>query len=90
MSHPLVVKKGEAAYDVFVGRPSCWGNPFILGVHGTRGEVIEKYEEWIRTQPQLMAKLPELKGKTLACFCAPRACHAEVLIRLIEEMEKFE
>lgn len=85
MSHPRVVKKGAAAYDVYIGRGSCWGNPFVIGIHGDRAEVIERYEEWIRRQPHLMARLPELKGKTLACFCAPLRCHGEVLLKLLAE-----
>lgn len=85
MSHPRVVKKGEAAYDTYIGRGSPWGNPFVIGLHGTRREVIARYEQWIRGQPQLLARLPELKGKTLGCFCAPLPCHGEVLIRLLKE-----
>lgn len=86
MSHPRVVKKGEAAYDIYVGRPSKFGNPFIIGIHGNREECINQYEEWIKTQPELMAALPELTGKVLACHCAPRRCHAEVLIKLLQEI----
>ncbi len=29
-------------YDVYVGRPSKWGNPFVIGRDGRRGEVIRK------------------------------------------------
>jgi hypothetical protein len=87
MSHPRVVKIGEAAYDIFAARPSKWGNPFVIGIHGTREECIKQYEEWIRTRPELMAALPELRGKVLACYCAPRKCHCEILIKLLEEYE---
>lgn len=69
-------------HDVYIGRPSKWGNPFVIGVHGTREEVIAKYEEWIQTQPELLAALPELRGKTLGCFCAPLPCHGDVLAKL--------
>jgi hypothetical protein len=77
-----VVHCKREAYDVYVGRPSKWGNPFREGVNGTRADVIEQYARWIRTQPQLMRDLHELRGKTLACWCAPKACHADVLIKL--------
>ncbi len=69
---------------VYIGRPSKWGNPFEIGKDGTREEVIAKYRDWIRTQPELMAALPELKGKTLGCWCAPQACHGDVLMELSE------
>jgi hypothetical protein len=65
------------------GRGSKWGNPFRIGRDGTRDEVIAKYEKWIRRQPQLMEALRELEGKDLVCFCAPRACHADILLKLV-------
>ena len=38
-----------------------------------------------RGKPELLARLPELEGKILACWCKPEACHGDVLLRLIEE-----
>jgi hypothetical protein len=78
----LVVNRRTDAFDVYVGRPSKWGNPFKVGRDGDRATVIRRYEDWLRTQPQLMAALPELRGKVLGCWCAPLACHGEVLARL--------
>lgn len=79
MTHPLVVHCKKSKFDVYVGRGSKWGNPFHIGKDGTRDEVIEKYSVWLRTQPQLLAAVPELKGKILGCFCSPQNCHADVL-----------
>lgn len=70
---------------VYIGRPSKWGNPFTIGKHGTREEVIELYCEWIRDQTELLKDLPELWGKDLVCWCAPAACHGDVLLSLLEE-----
>ena len=75
-------------HDIYIGRPSKWGNPFSIGKDGTRAQVIEKYRLWIVNQPQLMADLHELKGKTLGCWCSPLPCHGQVLIDLIKQMEK--
>lgn len=69
----------EAAY---IGRGSPWGNPFRIGPDGTRNEVCDKYAAWIETQPRLIARLPELRGRDLVCFCAPQRCHGETLRRL--------
>ena len=80
-----VVHCKREKHDVYIGRPSKWGNPFAIGKDGTRDEVIAKYEAWIREQPALMASLPELRGKVLGCWCAPQACHGDVLARLAEE-----
>lgn len=89
MSARVVHCKREA-YDVYIGRPSRWGNPFTHlkrttrseTVVATREEAVARYEEWVKAQPALMAALPELKDKVLGCWCAPEACHGDVLLRL--------
>ena len=70
--------------DVYIGRPSKWGNPFIVGRHGTREEVIDKYRKWIETT-NLPFQVGELQDKTLVCWCKPHACHGDVLKQLVEE-----
>lgn len=74
-------------YDnyVFIGRPSKWGNPFLIGEHGNREEVVKKYEDYILNNTGLLQDLKELKGKILGCFCAPRKCHGDVLARLADQ-----
>lgn len=62
---------------VYVGRGSPWGNPFRIGSDGDRSTVIRKFEEM--TLPTLNLRL--LRGKHLICFCAPLACHADILLR---------
>jgi hypothetical protein len=84
MSRTRVVHCNEP-HDIYIGRPSKWGNPFHIGPDGSRDEVIAKYAEWIKTQPHLLWLLSELKGKTLGCYCKPAACHGDVLVALIEE-----
>jgi len=81
-----VVHCKREAYDVYIGRPSMWGNPYQIGRDGTRQEVIEKYEVYLRGSPHLMAALPTLAGKTLGCWCSPKPCHGDALVRLIEEV----
>lgn len=86
MSNPRRVKIGEAAYDIKICRPSKWGNPYVLGIHGTRNEVIDMYETHLRGNKELMAALPELKGKILGCVCPPeKRCHGDVLLKLLKE-----
>lgn len=77
-----VVHCKRERYDIYIGRPSKWGNPFVLGRDGDRSQVIAKYAAWLTTQPALLNALPELKGKTLGCYCAPLACHGDVLAEL--------
>lgn len=84
-----VVHCKKEPYDVYIGRPSKWGNPFVIGKDGTRQEVVRKYREWILTQPQLLNDLHELKGKTLGCWCSPKLCHGDVLLELLEYNHMF-
>lgn len=83
-----VVHCKRSRYDIYIGRPGLWGNPFQIGVDGTREEVIKKYEEWITASPEaehLRKKLPSLQGKILGCWCKPHPCHGDVLLKLLKE-----
>lgn len=80
-----VVHQSRHPFDVYIGRPSKWGNPFEIGPDGDRAEVIEKYRQWIQTQPKLLSDLEELRGKVLGCWCSPLPCHGDVLIELLEK-----
>lgn len=64
---------------VYCGRPSKWGNPFVIGRDGNRNTVIEKYRQWVLTQPHLLNSLHELDEKICGCYCAPQRCHLNVL-----------
>ncbi len=87
---PKIVNiKTGAKYDIYIGRPSIWGNPFSheFGTLAefkvnSREEAVEAYEAWILKQPHLLARLPELKDKTLGCWCVPALCHGHVLLKL--------
>ena len=65
---------------VRVDRRTIWGNPFVIGRDGTREGVIAEHRRWLRTQPELMARIKELAGRDLVCWCAPLPCHADTLI----------
>lgn len=74
---------------VYIGRPSKWGNPFVVGPCGNREEVIEQYRKWITLRPELIAAARrELRGKDLVCFCSPKPCHGDVLLKIANEDEK--
>ena len=72
-TYPQTLRNGER----------CWGNPFVVGKHGERGECVEKFRELIKTDIKAgrlsVADLAALHGKTLGCFCAPNKCHGDVL-----------
>jgi hypothetical protein len=80
-----VVNKRHEPFDVYIGRPSKWGNPYVSGRDGDRDTVIARYRAHVMTNDDLMASLPELDGKVLGCFCKPLACHGDVLVELVEQ-----
>lgn len=91
---PVVNIRRGAAHDVYIGRPSIWGNPYshLIRARSTnkvkdRAEAISKYEEYLRSNKELLARLPELSGKILGCWCKPLPCHGDVLLRVLAEME---
>ena len=81
MSSPRVVHCKKESYDVYIGRPSKWGNPYVIGKDGTREEVIKKYEDYI-VHSQLLLEIDELTNKVLGCWCKPLPCHGDVLLQL--------
>lgn len=83
---PLVFNKRNCGIPfgaIYVGRPTKWGNPFHIGLDGTRETVLKKYRNWleekISAEPEF---LNPLKGRDLVCWCHPLPCHADVLIEL--------
>jgi len=84
MAKTHVVHIRHTVADVYVGRPSKWGNPYKVGRDGTREEVIEKYRAHILASPELLAAIPELKGKVLGCWCKPQPCHGDILAELAD------
>ena len=80
-----VVHCKRDSFDIYIGRPSKWGNPFTIGKHGSRATVIELYRRdlWDRIKNEdddFLHDLAALDGKKLGCFCAPQACHGDVLV----------
>ncbi len=67
---------------------SKWANPFKTSKYGRMG-CIEKYEEYLRNNKELMSCIGELEGKTLGCWCYPEPCHGDILIKCLTEKNKI-
>lgn len=79
-----VAPKGAVA----IGRGSVWGNPFILDIDGDRDTVISKFYHYAKWRLEREPKwLEPLRGKDLACYCAPKSCHGNAIIMLLEEIK---
>lgn len=83
---PRVVHCRRDPFDLYIGRPSKWGNPYRIGPDGDRAQVIRRFEHHVRfKRGDLLAELGELEGQTLGCHCAPEPCHGDVLAALLAE-----
>jgi len=71
---------------VRIDRSGDWGNPFEIGADGTREEVIERYREYLINNRSLRARIGELKGKVLICWCYPENCHGEILLEALKDL----
>lgn len=91
MTHTRVVNLRVEPFDVYIGRGSEWGNPFshrpdtqATEIVATREEAIARYRVhlWarLRADPELVNRLANLRGLRLGCYCAPAACHGDVLV----------
>jgi hypothetical protein len=88
---------------VYIGRSrkgleGIWGNPFILYDEFNRAAVLKQYINWLTLKirnadikdqyaPSSVAKLAD---KTLVCFCAPKACHGDVLQSIASILADYE
>lgn len=78
---------------IYVGRPTKWGNPFRVGeIYNGRklmqGDAVELHRDWLLNSDrgkELLSQIDELRGKDLICWCAPRVCHADLLLELANE-----
>jgi len=89
MERPKVINiKSGDDYDVYIGRAGkgqdgYFGNPVQ---DGTRKEKIDGFKEYAYSKAELdeeyRTEVKALQGKTLGCFCKPKACHGDILAEL--------
>jgi len=91
----VFIKNKDGDKERFPKRNSKWANPFKIDKKATdknaeRQRVIDAYREYILGEPELLADLEELRGKTLGCWCHPEPCHGDVLVELLNERNPSE
>ena len=91
-----VVHKNKEEYDVYIGRPTKWGNPFshkdgTLAKFkvNTRKEAIDAYRLMMLESKDKLDELEELRGKTLGCWCHPLPCHGDIIVELLGQKRLF-
>jgi hypothetical protein len=93
-----VVHCKKENFDIYIGRPSKWGNPYSHLDDSisefkvdTRQESIDKYEKYLLNNKELMDSLPELMYKTIGCWCVPKyKCHGHVLKKYVDQLENID
>lgn len=91
---PYVVHKSKSGYDIYIGRPSKYGNPFshqdgTLAKYkvNSREEAVFKYKEWVMQQSELIDDIRKnLHHKVLGCYCSPLLCHGHVLAAIANNL----
>jgi len=92
-----VVHCGKDRYTHYIGRPSPLGNPYAFGESslpgvinvGNRGEAIQMFEKEVRASLHLITLIAALPADAiLGCFCKPRACHGDVIVRIWKEIHE--
>lgn len=89
MPHVLNVRTAtyqQTAEAVPIWRGTKWGNPFRMEGHSKRADAVARFERYLNGHPELIeAARVELRGRDLLCYCAPRACHGDVLLRIANQ-----
>lgn len=90
MKTTLVNIKDKVYFDEYIGRPTIFGNPYVIGKDGGRGEVIAKYNKWFYRQIDIniifKREVQKLKGQILGCYCYPLPCHGDVIIKYLDNI----
>lgn len=85
-----VVNINTDKYDVYCGRGSLTGNPYEIGIDGTRDQVIDRFHKWFNfllKSKVFRDELKKLKGKRLGCFCKPLRCHCEIIADYLDNLK---
>jgi len=87
-SATIAVNIKKEKCDVYCGRGSPFGNPYIIGCDGTRNDVCDKFIPYFYKKlnnSQFRNKVIALKGKRLGCYCVPLRCHVQTIVEYLEK-----
>ena len=95
LERPTITHRAKQ-HDVYIGRPSPYGNPFSTKDESLADyqvvdlqEALDRFEIYMRLLPEevLYEWSLALKSKSLGCWCLPRkACHGTVIADVLEEL----
>lgn len=86
---------GRRRHGMHFGNPASHGPGLASVKVGSREQAIQFFDDWLAgkhpdVEPDrrrwVLDNIPSLKGKRLGCFCRPKTCHCDVLVRLAENI----
>jgi hypothetical protein len=87
-----IVHCRKERFDVLIDRRTVFGNLFVMNREADRDRVCDEYKKWLwqrfKSEPEFAAAILALKGKTLACWCAPKRCHGHEIVKLINFVQE--
>ncbi|MGI6874120.1 DUF4326 domain-containing protein [Amycolatopsis sp. 3B14] len=86
---PWLVEHDLITYIGHRGNRHSWpesdfANPFVKEGKTDRAAMVRHYREYLDGRPDLLARLDELSGRALGCWCVPEPCHGDVLLAHLE------
>jgi hypothetical protein len=88
-----VVHLKKEAYDQRIDRRSIFGNPYEMKnrSNAERERVIEEFAKYffkeLKESLLFQSQVHALKGKTLGCWCKPKACHGDVIKEYLDGVD---
>jgi hypothetical protein len=85
-----VVNKYKESFDIYIGRGSPWGNPFVMKdkSDAERDRVCDLYYDYFHGNKELKRRArEELRGKVLGCYCKPKRCHGDIIADYVNGFE---
>jgi hypothetical protein len=97
-----IPKTGQYIYIGRAGNGNTgeFGNPVAIGktcpecgeVHSDGGSTLPCYTAYLKrrlkAEPKFRQQIKDLQGKILVCFCKPRPCHGDVLVKATEYLNR--
>lgn len=85
---PWLIERELITYIGHAGNRHSWpesdfANPNAGEAKLDRDAMVRHYREYLEGRADLLARLPELEGRALGCWCAPQPCHGDVLLEYL-------
>lgn len=80
-----------------IGEYGWLGNPIKIGsictlcnnLHSDGGSTLNCYEKYLRLrlkEEDFYKEFVKLNGKVLGCFCKPKPCHTDIMVKILKEI----